>query len=149
MVVSSLPSFPDLGVGTCDRLHQAPPLPSPPATAFPDLLPSFNSKPQSSHSISLSAPVQFVLSLEFRSHFHNHIEWRNSLQMAPLVESFPASQLASRIQYVPNGQRRKPPVDLKDCELKELLQYHCDLNGPKSDPRSSVECEPILRLFRK
>lgn len=69
--------------------------------------------------------------------------------MAPLVESFPASQLASRIQYVPNGKRRKPPVDLKDCELKELLQYHCDLNGPKNDPKSVVECEPVMRLFRK
>jgi inner membrane protease subunit SOM1 len=71
------------------------------------------------------------------------------LQMAPLVESFPASQLAARVQYVPNGKRRKPPVDLKDCELKELLQYHCDLNGPKDDPKSVVECEPVLRLFRK
>ena len=69
--------------------------------------------------------------------------------MAPVVESFPASQLASRIQYVPNGKRRKPPVDLKDCELKELLQYHCDLNGPRNDPKSAVECEPVLRLFRK
>lgn len=69
--------------------------------------------------------------------------------MAPLVESFPASQLASRVQYVPNGKRRKPPVDLKDCQLKELIQYHCDLNGPRNDPKSVVECEPILRLFRK
>lgn len=69
--------------------------------------------------------------------------------MAPLVESFGASQLSNRVQYVANGKRRKPPVDLKDCELKELLQYHCDLNGPKNDPKSVVICDPVLRLFRK
>lgn len=69
--------------------------------------------------------------------------------MAPLVESFPTSQLETRAQYVPNGKRRKPPVDLKDCELKELIQYKCDLNGPPEDPKSKVTCEGIQRLFRK
>jgi hypothetical protein len=93
-------------------------------------------------------PHQFVLNLKILRQLHGRIEWRN-FAMAPMVESFPASQLESRIQYVPNGRRRKPPVDLKDCELKELLQYHCDLNGPPNDPRSRVVCEPILRLFRK
>jgi inner membrane protease subunit SOM1 len=69
--------------------------------------------------------------------------------MAPSVEAFPPSQLATRVQYVSNGRKRKQPVDIKDCELKELLQYKCDLNGPVNDRRSKVECEPIMRLFRK
>ena len=69
--------------------------------------------------------------------------------MAPLVECFPTSQIETRAQYVANGKRRKPPVDLKDCELKELIQYKCDLNGPYSDPKSKISCEGIQRLFRK
>jgi len=69
--------------------------------------------------------------------------------MAPLAEAFHPSDLQDRVQYVPNGKRRKPAVDLKKCELKELLQFSCDLKGPKSDPKSYVECEPMLRLFRK
>lgn len=40
-------------------------------------------------------------------------------------------------------------MDLKKCELKELIQYECELDGPKQDPRSKVVCEPVLRLFRR
>lgn len=70
-------------------------------------------------------------------------------RMAPLTEAFHPSDLQNRVQYVPNGKRRKRGVDLKKCELKELLQYSCDLKGPKNDPKSYVVCEPVLRLFRK
>jgi mitochondrial inner membrane protease subunit SOM1 len=69
--------------------------------------------------------------------------------MAPLVEVFPPSQLTKHIQYHANGSLRKPPVDLKQCALKELLQYECDLKGPREDPRSKIVCEPVLRLFRQ
>ncbi|KAK6441827.1 hypothetical protein LTR95_001936 [Oleoguttula sp. CCFEE 5521] len=69
--------------------------------------------------------------------------------MAPLTAAFPPSKLEAQVQYLPNGKRRKQPVNLKECELKELVQYMCDLDGPKEDPKSKVQCEPILRLFRK
>lgn len=69
--------------------------------------------------------------------------------MAPLSEAFHPRELESRIQYVPNGKKRKKAVNLKNCELKELIQYNCNLTGPKSNPKSTVECEPLLRLFRK
>lgn len=69
--------------------------------------------------------------------------------MAPLVEAFPPSRLEQHIQYTPSGRRRKPPINLKDCELKEMVQYFCDLDGPNEDPRSKVVCEPVLRMFRK
>lgn len=71
--------------------------------------------------------------------------------MPPLVESFPPSELtAARINKLPSGQTRKPPIsDLKECELKELIQYNCDLNGPKENLESRVRCEPVLRLFRQ
>lgn len=69
--------------------------------------------------------------------------------MAPLIEAFPASELSERIVYKPDGQRRKSQDKLKDCALKELLQYDCDLQGPQNSPQSKVVCKPILRLFRK
>ena len=69
--------------------------------------------------------------------------------MAPPVESFPAWQLPVRVQYTPDGKRRKTPVDLRDCELKEMVQYACELKGTRTNPRSKVVCEPIVRLFRR
>ena len=69
--------------------------------------------------------------------------------MAPLVEAFPASELQSRINNLPTGKRRKSPVDLENCELKELSQYFCNLNGAEEDPRSKVVCQEFVRSFRK
>lgn len=69
--------------------------------------------------------------------------------MAPLVEAFPPWQLEARVQRLPDGRRRKQPVDLRDCKLMEMVQYSCHLNGPQQDPRSVVICEPIVRLFRR
>ena len=70
--------------------------------------------------------------------------------MAPPVEAFTPSQLAQRVQYKPDGKLRKPPFALaRDCELMEMVQYACDLTGPRDDPKSQVVCEPVIRLFRK
>lgn len=70
--------------------------------------------------------------------------------MPPLVAVFDSSELAQRVKYLPNGKVRKPPVgDLKACALKEMIQYNCDLNGPKENPSSRVVCSGTLRLFRK
>ncbi|KAL9532988.1 hypothetical protein SMMN14_03758 [Sphaerulina musiva] len=70
--------------------------------------------------------------------------------MAPILEAFHASELQSRINTLPTGKAHKSPVkDLKECTLKELLQYNCDLDGPKDDPKSKVVCKPVLRLFRQ
>jgi hypothetical protein len=69
--------------------------------------------------------------------------------MAPLVESFHPRHLEERIQYTTDGKKRKQPVELKECELKEMIQYSCELDGPTGDPKSKVVCQPFLRLFRK
>ncbi|KAG8624941.1 hypothetical protein KVT40_006692 [Elsinoe batatas] len=69
--------------------------------------------------------------------------------MPPPVEAFPAWQLPARVQYTPDGKKRKGTVDLRECKLKEMVQYACDLKGPRSNPRSMVVCEPIVRLFRQ
>jgi len=65
--------------------------------------------------------------------------------MAPKLDYFPPSELPSRVQYVASGKKRKQPVDLKKCELKELLQYECDVD--KKDPRA-IKCWPLVRSFR-
>lgn len=70
--------------------------------------------------------------------------------MPPLVEAFDSSELSERVNQLPSGKARKPQIkDLKECALKEMIQYNCELNGPKQDPASKVVCEPVLRLFRK
>jgi hypothetical protein len=69
--------------------------------------------------------------------------------MAPMIEAFHASELAERVKYKPDGQYHKPGINLKDCALKELLQYDCQLDGPQSSRSSKVVCKPLLRLFRK
>ncbi|RMZ03917.1 hypothetical protein D0860_06589 [Hortaea werneckii] len=69
--------------------------------------------------------------------------------MAPMVETFHPARLQQHAQYLPNGKARKPSVELKDCDLKELIQYECNLSGPRESPRSKIVCEPILKLFRQ
>ncbi|EME82957.1 uncharacterized protein MYCFIDRAFT_35795 [Pseudocercospora fijiensis CIRAD86] len=70
--------------------------------------------------------------------------------MPPLVEAFHASELTDKINALPSGKRRKPQIkNLQDCELKELIQYNCELSGPRNDPKSKVVCEPVFRLFRQ
>ena len=70
--------------------------------------------------------------------------------MSPLVETFLASELADRVQVLPNGKRRKgEAVDLKKCELLELVQYACHLKGDASSPHAVIQCAPVAKLFRR
>lgn len=69
--------------------------------------------------------------------------------MAPLVEAFPAHELESRINTLNTGKRRKPPVKLEECALKEMSQYFCELVGPREDPGGKVVCQEFVRSFRK
>ena len=67
--------------------------------------------------------------------------------MGPEVELFPASELASRVQYDERGKKRKQPVDLDKCQLKELVQYKCDVD--EKHPQGAVRCWPLIRTFRQ
>ena len=71
--------------------------------------------------------------------------------MSPPVETFPASELAQRIQLTLRGRRRKGhQTVLGDCELLEMVQYSCHIEQDPETPRTAiVKCEPIIRLFRK
>lgn len=70
--------------------------------------------------------------------------------MSPAVETFPASELVDRIQVLPNGKRRKgEAIDLKKCELLELVQYVCHLKGDAGSPHAVIQCAPVAKLFRR
>lgn len=69
--------------------------------------------------------------------------------MTPPVESFPASQLKQRVESTADGRRQKGQmVDLRNCELLEMVQYSCRLCR---DPgrEAMISCKPIMRLFRR
>ena len=70
--------------------------------------------------------------------------------MAPPVDPFPASELHHRVNVLPNGKRRKGgDVDLKKCELVELVQYEVSVKGDRKDKNSIIQCQPFVRLFRR
>lgn len=70
--------------------------------------------------------------------------------MAPPIEAFPISELHHRVSVLPNGKRRKVgDVDLKKCDLMELVQYSCHLKGDPKSRNAVIQCEPVVKLFRK
>lgn len=68
--------------------------------------------------------------------------------MTPPIESFPASELPVRVQLTTQGRLRKNPINLAKCDLMEVLQYSCHLEGKRPET-AIVKCEPIVRLFRR
>ena len=70
--------------------------------------------------------------------------------MAPPIEAFPASELHFRVNVLPNGKRKKGgDFDLRKCELLELVQYSCHLEGNRKTREAVIQCEPVVKFFRK
>jgi len=84
--------------------------------------------------------------------------------MVPPLESWPVSQLPERLQVYQSGfkdkKRKGEPIDLKKCELLEMVQYSCwpderALEVVQGQLRvnlrefGEVTCDPLVRLFRK
>lgn len=70
--------------------------------------------------------------------------------MAPPIETFPVSELPERVMQLPDGRRRKgEAIDLKKCELLELVQYNCEVKGMKGHPQAVIQCMPVTKLFRR
>ncbi|KAH6899631.1 hypothetical protein B0T10DRAFT_873 [Thelonectria olida] len=66
---------------------------------------------------------------------------------------FHASELPDRVQTDLKGRKRKLEagqrnVDLRGCELLEMLQYKCEIKEPVRWD-SPVQCYAVDRLFRK
>ena len=69
--------------------------------------------------------------------------------MAPPMEAFPVSELEDRINVQTNGRRRKGgDIDLRKCELLELVQYECGLKE-RQNRQSIIQCAPVVKLFRR
>lgn len=69
--------------------------------------------------------------------------------MAPPVEAFGTCELPERVQITVQGRRRKESIDLRKCELLEMVQYSCHLEGGKKGQQPDIKCEPIVRMFRR
>ncbi|KAI9712233.1 MAG: hypothetical protein M1812_006968 [Candelaria pacifica] len=69
--------------------------------------------------------------------------------MTPPVANIPLSELEEKIQVKTDGKRRKIPIDLKKCELLEMVQYRCWVEGKETDPEALIICDEVPRLFRR
>lgn len=76
-----------------------------------------------------------------------------SSNMAPLCHVFHAENLPDNVNTIrvnfKEKRRKGPAVNLKECQLLEMVQYSC--NPPSVDiPQPGViTCQPITRLFRR
>jgi len=60
------------------------------------------------------------------------------------------SEMEAAINVLPNGKPRKPPINLRDCELKELVQYKCNVKkSEKQGGKPNVICKPVVRMLRR
>lgn len=70
--------------------------------------------------------------------------------MAPPIDEFPATELAWRVNILPNGKRRKGgDIKISKCELLELVQYSCHLKKGNTLHQEVIQCAPVVKLFRK
>jgi hypothetical protein len=72
--------------------------------------------------------------------------------MVPPSEVFQPAELPDRVQVNAVGKRRKTSdgqkIDLRKCELLELVQYSCTVEQPRMRD-APIKCWPVQRLFRK
>jgi hypothetical protein len=68
--------------------------------------------------------------------------------MAPPVEAWSARELPDRVQVTAEGRRRKDRIELKKCELFQMVQYECFVREEEK-PEARVFCQPVERLFRR
>ncbi|KAF2024954.1 hypothetical protein EK21DRAFT_77548 [Setomelanomma holmii] len=70
--------------------------------------------------------------------------------MPPPIPTHHLSDLETQINILPNGKPRKPPVNLLDCPLKELVQFKCNMSVPqRKGQMPTIICEPVVRLLRQ
>jgi len=70
--------------------------------------------------------------------------------MAPPLDPFLSTDLDWRVQVQANGKRRKQPIELEKCALKEIVQYDCQVQHEDvNDKVGRIVCTPIVRLFRR
>ncbi|RKF62812.1 hypothetical protein OnM2_030003 [Erysiphe neolycopersici] len=64
--------------------------------------------------------------------------------MAPFLSTIPVLDLVSHAQLNTHAKKRKQYDGLLEkCELQEMLQYMCEVEGER------VVCRPVERIFRR
>lgn len=64
--------------------------------------------------------------------------------MAPFLSTIPVVDLVSYAQLNTHLKKRKGfDGHLEKCELQEMLQYVCEVEGER------VVCRPVERIFRR
>ncbi|ODH34499.1 hypothetical protein ACO22_03098 [Paracoccidioides brasiliensis] len=69
-----------------------------------------------------------------------------------LLHPFPTSALPTALLTTSKKYRetpRKPPVDLLQCPLMEMVQYSCNPPNKEVPAPGIIECESVVRLFRR
>jgi hypothetical protein len=73
--------------------------------------------------------------------------------MAPLVPVFHAENLPDHVNTIQRNfqakRRKGPAVNLKECQLLEMVQYSCNPPSEEIPQPGSITCQPITRLFRR
>ena len=67
--------------------------------------------------------------------------------MTPPIESFPASEVMSRVNTTAEGKLRKGWLDLDKCKPMQLMQFHCGVEDTAQG--KIIRCNPTVRFFRK
>ncbi|EEH41115.1 hypothetical protein PAAG_03401 [Paracoccidioides lutzii Pb01] len=70
----------------------------------------------------------------------------------PLLHPFPTSALPTALLTTSkkyHETRRKPPVDLLQCPLMEMVQYSCNPPNEEVPAPGIIKCESVVRLFRQ
>ncbi|KAF1834767.1 hypothetical protein BDW02DRAFT_568734 [Decorospora gaudefroyi] len=72
--------------------------------------------------------------------------------MSPTIPTFTVSTLEAQITTRPTAKPTNPPIQLHDCELKELVQYKCNIQTKKGSSKGKnpdIVCEPVVRWLRR
>ncbi|KAI5293005.1 hypothetical protein KEM55_007362 [Ascosphaera atra] len=73
--------------------------------------------------------------------------------MAPLIDMFPVSEIPQRMRVETKDLKAKyrkgNPQYLDECPLYEMLQYSCNPPDKEVPPAGEINCDTIVRLFRR
>ncbi|KAJ5377143.1 uncharacterized protein N7496_004552 [Penicillium cataractarum] len=73
--------------------------------------------------------------------------------MAPILRTFSAENLPDHVNTIQRNfqdkRRKGPVVNLKECQLLEMVQYSCNPPDGGIPQPGVITCEPIVRLFRR
>ncbi|KAF3390328.1 hypothetical protein F1880_009409 [Penicillium rolfsii] len=99
------------------------------------------------------SPFNFTTTLELFRPRKDRQNSPNSSVMAPLCQVFHAEELPHRVNTIQHNfkdkRRKGPAVNLKECQLLEMVQYSCNPPSEGIPQPGVVKCQPITRLFRR